>query len=99
MEASGQVKGTVNPGGREYTKEITADHYRIFKIILCCHYYSCRSSVRLRSGSKLSNDFVPAVLSDSVKMFADQGITQENVLCNLYDTLTITIFHVQMKWL
>lgn len=99
MEAADRVKGTVNPAEREHIKEIIAAHYRIFKIILCCHYYSCRSSVRLRSGSKLSKDFVPDVLSDSVEMFSDQGITQENVLvlCKLCDTLTITNFLVQIK--
>lgn len=98
MEATGQVKGTVNPADSEHIKETTAAHYRTFIIISCCHNYSCRSSVRLRSGSKLSNDFVPDVLSDSVKMFPDQGITQENVpvLCKL-DTLSITVFHAQNK--
>uniref|UniRef100_A0A7N6FER3 ATP-binding cassette, sub-family B (MDR/TAP), member 11a n=1 Tax=Anabas testudineus TaxID=64144 RepID=A0A7N6FER3_ANATE len=38
---------------------------------------STRSSVRLRSGSKLSNDFVPDVLSDSIKMFSDTGSDED----------------------
>ncbi|CAG5865570.1 unnamed protein product [Menidia menidia] len=39
---------------------------------------SKRSSVRLRSQSKLSNDFVPDAVSGSLKILSDVDITQEN---------------------
>ncbi|KAM9710017.1 bile salt export pump [Menidia menidia] len=41
---------------------------------------SKRSSVRLRSQSKLSNDFVPDAVSGSLKILSDVDITQENAL-------------------
>lgn len=99
VEAADPVKGPVNLAGGNHKKEIIAHHYSISKIILYCLYYSYRSSVRLRSGSKLSNDFVPDVLPGSVKMFSDQGITPDNVLLlfKLCKTLTITYYCVQIK--
>ncbi|KAK2906109.1 hypothetical protein Q8A73_010052 [Channa argus] len=39
---------------------------------------SKRSSIRLRSESKLSSDFVPDALSDSVEIFSDKCIPPEN---------------------
>ncbi|XP_042282782.1 bile salt export pump isoform X1 [Thunnus maccoyii] len=42
---------------------------------------SKRSSVRLRSQSTLSNDFVPDAISGSLKVHLDEDITPENQIC------------------
>uniref|UniRef100_A0A8D3CNZ8 ATP-binding cassette, sub-family B (MDR/TAP), member 11a n=1 Tax=Scophthalmus maximus TaxID=52904 RepID=A0A8D3CNZ8_SCOMX len=66
LERKGVFFTLVTLQNRRTTNELIIIIYTNIKIIFCSAYYSCRNSVRLRSASTLSNDFVPDKCKDDI---------------------------------